>query len=80
MHQAPRVTVVKCLQANYGIDKPECISEVKEIYDQLGMRQVFEKYENDSQDRIAELIHKVSGDLPESIFFDFFHKIFKRKK
>ncbi|XP_055342189.1 farnesyl pyrophosphate synthase-like isoform X2 [Paramacrobiotus metropolitanus] len=70
----------KILETNYGIDKPECISRIKQVYEDLGMREVFLQYEEESAFRITELIEQLCGDLPQSIFLAFFQKIFKRQK
>ena len=67
-------------QKNYGVDNPESIAVVKELYRSLGLQDVYRQYEEDSAIRIKELIKSCSGHLPESIFETFFNKIFKRKK
>ncbi|GAU97933.1 hypothetical protein RvY_09151 [Ramazzottius varieornatus] len=68
------------LQDNYGIDRPECIQRVKDVYHELAMEKVYKTFEDESAIRIQDLIGKFSGSLPPSIFMSFFNKIFKRNK
>ena len=55
------------------------MDEVKDLYETLNLRQVYDEYEEKEYARIQEKIRLVEG-LPHAIFTDFLEKIYKRQK
>ncbi|NXD86912.1 FPPS synthase, partial [Halcyon senegalensis] len=68
------------LEENYGCKEPEKVAKVKELYETLGMRSVFQEYEESSYRRLQELIRKHATRLPQQIFLGLARKIYKRQK
>ncbi|NWU90642.1 FPPS synthase, partial [Upupa epops] len=68
------------LEENYGRKEPEKVAKVKELYETVGMRTVFQEYEETSYRRLQELIQQRSGRLPPEIFLGLARKIYKRQK
>ena len=67
------------MQENYGKDNADHIVKVKEVYKQLELESVFQKYEKDSYDSLTNLIQNQS-QLPEDVFMLLLKKIYKRSK
>jgi len=54
---------------------------VKQIYDELHIVEVYQHYEEESYQRISELIEKVNENLlPKDMFYKFMNRIYKRQK
>ncbi|KAI9143288.1 ERG20 farnesyl diphosphate synthase [Paraphysoderma sedebokerense] len=70
------------LESNYGRKDAKCISEVKKVYKELKLEQVFEKYEEESHQRIMGLINSIDKSLgvPPEVYISFMKKIYKRNK
>ncbi|NWX19756.1 FPPS synthase, partial [Aegotheles bennettii] len=68
------------LEENYGCKEPEKVAKVKELYETLGLRAVFQEYEESSYRRLQELIQQHSNRLPRAIFLGLARKIYKRQK
>ncbi|XP_068778508.1 farnesyl pyrophosphate synthase isoform X2 [Struthio camelus] len=68
------------LEENYGCKEPEKVAKVKELYETLGMRAVFQEYEEKSYQHLQELIKKHAKRLPKEIFLGLAQKIYKRQK
>ncbi|XP_025947286.1 farnesyl pyrophosphate synthase isoform X3 [Apteryx rowi] len=68
------------LEENYGCKEPEKVAKVKELYETLGMRAVFQEYEENSYQHLQELIKKHANRLPKEIFLGLAQKIYKRQK
>ncbi|CAM9470845.1 unnamed protein product [Ectocarpus sp. 8 AP-2014] len=64
---------------NYAIDEEAKIERVKELYRELKLEEVYDKYEEDTHKQIKELIAKVE-DIPHAVFHQFIDKIYKRSK
>lgn len=67
------------LISNYAINDKEKIKRVKEIYDELNLKEKFEEYEKISYEKLKEKI-KNQNQLPEDVFMTLLNKIYKRKK
>ena len=65
-------------QENYARDDAACIARVKAVYEELNLRDVFAKYEDDAYNKIQALI-KQTHAVPQKVFTLFLEKIFKRK-
>lgn len=71
------------LDANYGRKDPQAEARVKELYEKLGIRKLYEEYEEAAYRRIMRLIQAVpEGDttLKSPVFQVFLDKIYKRQK
>ncbi|NXL89612.1 FPPS synthase, partial [Alectura lathami] len=68
------------LEENYGRKEPEKVAKVKELYETLGMKAAFQEYEENSYQRLQELIKKHAKQLPEEVFLGLARKIYKRQK
>lgn len=71
--------VLGAMQGNYGKDSPDSIAKVKDVYKQLQLESVFQKYEQESHDSLTALIQK-QQQLPEDVFLLLLKKIYKRSK
>ncbi|XP_031568996.1 farnesyl pyrophosphate synthase-like [Actinia tenebrosa] len=68
------------IKENYGINSVQASSKIKDLYHTLNLKQVFHEYEEQSYQRILDLISKKSSQLPKAIFLEFVKKIYKRNK
>lgn len=66
-------------QENYGKDDEKAIANVKALYRDLDLEGVYKKYEQDSYDKLTELIYG-QGLLPPALFSAMLAKIYKRSK
>ena len=67
------------LENNYGSWDDKKVKRVKELYQQLGLPAIFEKYEEQSYAKIQTLLDKVTL-MPRQVFDMFLEKIYKRSK
>uniref|UniRef100_UPI00398EFBE5 farnesyl pyrophosphate synthase n=1 Tax=Pristiophorus japonicus TaxID=55135 RepID=UPI00398EFBE5 len=68
------------LEENYGSSDPEKTAKVKGLYEELDMRGVYQRYEEQSYQRLMGLIGQHCAKLPRDIFLIFAQKIYKRQK
>jgi farnesyl diphosphate synthase len=68
------------LQENYARRDAECVKRVKAIYVELGLPELYAKYEDESYTSLCQLIDSSSGSLPRDMFIAYADKIYKRKK
>ncbi|KAL1916091.1 uncharacterized protein VTP21DRAFT_6095 [Calcarisporiella thermophila] len=69
------------LEENYGRKAPEKVAVVKRVYQELQLEDVYRKYEEESYERISNLISKVDDSLvKKEVFTTFMKKIYKRTK
>ncbi len=69
----------KVLQDNYGNHDMKKVDKVKELYKELGMHDIFAKYEETSHSQIKALMNEVT-DMPKEVFEFLLRKIYKRSK
>ncbi|KAK9837863.1 hypothetical protein WJX74_006667 [Apatococcus lobatus] len=67
------------IEDNYGKDNADNIGKIKEVYRQLRLDEVFQKYESESYHSLTSLIQK-QNQLPEDVFMLLLNKIYKRSK
>ena len=67
------------MQANYGRQEPRYVTRVKELYEELHLKDLYHAYEQRSYDELVGMIEAVES-LPKSLFFEFCTRIFKRNK
>ncbi|KAI8800497.1 geranyltranstransferase [Cladochytrium replicatum] len=71
----------RALDENYGKKDSECARRVKEVYQDMGLRRVYEQYEERSYRKISGLIEAVDEKvLPRKMFTSFMNRIYKRSK
>ncbi|XP_041379787.1 farnesyl pyrophosphate synthase-like [Gigantopelta aegis] len=70
------------LKANYGKSDPVCVQKVKELYNELNLKELYHQYEESSYKQLMSLIeNKVKEtQLPPGMFQEFADKIYKRNK
>jgi len=77
------------LDANYGRKDAQCEARVKALYEEMGIRKIFEEYEESAYQRIISLIETIpekpsakEGEvvLKREVFKSFLDKIYKRQK
>ncbi|XP_054165527.1 uncharacterized protein LOC128963085 [Oppia nitens] len=70
------------IKENYGIKDGDCVQKVKEIYNELNIKDLYHKEEEMQYKDICKLIDemKTKSQLNSNIFTDFLAKIYKRQK
>lgn len=69
----------KIIEDNYGQWDEEKVANIKALYNEMGLKQLFEKYEEDSYEEIQAELKKVTA-VPQEVFTLFLKKIYKRSK
>ena len=69
----------KTLEANYGQWDEKKVKKVKQLYEELGIEQMFKDYEEESYLQIQAELEKVT-ELPKEVFELLLKKIYKRSK
>ena len=69
------------IEANYGKDDDACIAEIKRVYAELGLEQVFHEYEDRAYAETCAAIDAAcdGGSMPRAVFNMVLSKIYKRK-
>lgn len=72
----------KILEDNYAKSDPRNVEAVKNLYQELKIKEAYHEYEERMYQEICSDIHEVSkkSKLPAEIFYDFLAKIYKRQK
>ena len=70
------------LEENYGRKDPVKEARVKEVYEQVGLRQIYAEYEESTYQTLSAKIGAIpeTGALKREVFTSFLHKIYKRSK
>jgi farnesyl diphosphate synthase len=68
------------LEANYGRPSADCVANVKAVYKDLKLQQVYTDFEDRSYAELLQLIEDCSANLPRDMFIVYANKIFKRQK
>jgi len=78
--QRANISQKVALEANYGIDDPEKIAAVKQIYEDLKLKKIYEKYETEFYNDIKIHIQQTSltKGLPHEVFNNILEKLYKR--
>lgn len=69
----------KVLEKNYGQHDAEKIENVKKLYKELELKELFDAYEEESYRKIQSLVEEVR-DIPKEVFEFLLKKIYKRSK
>lgn len=67
-------------QACYGRHDDASVEKVKALYNTLQMPTLYQRYEDESYQRLQKLITSHAQNLPHSVFHNFAMKIYKRDK
>lgn len=68
----------KLLLENYGQDIESKIQQVKEIYVELKIPDIYENYERQTYKSISDHIQQMSPRLPKNLFTEMLRKIYLR--
>jgi len=68
------------LDANYGKTDPSCVAEVKAVYRDLGIQDVFLEYERTSYKELISSIEAQENESLQLVLKSFLGKIYKRQK
>lgn len=71
---------MQILKDNYGVKCQTSSEKVKQLYQELNLKNVYQEYEEESYKSILELISQKSENLPKEMFLEFVKKIYKRDK
>lgn len=69
----------KTLEDNYGQWDEKKVAKIKALYKDMGLKELFDKYEEESYAAIQEELKNVT-DMPQEVFTLFLKKIYKRSK
>lgn len=69
----------KSLEDNYGQWDDKKVTKIKALYDEMNLKTLFDKYEEESYIAIQNEMEKVN-DMPKEVFTLFLKKIYKRSK
>jgi farnesyl diphosphate synthase len=69
----------RVLEDNYGRHDAASVARVKKLYVEMGLEELFLKYEEESYARIQALLQQAQ-DLPTEVFEFLLRKIYKRSK
>ncbi|KAK3021540.1 hypothetical protein RJ639_046488 [Escallonia herrerae] len=65
---------------NYGKEDPACVAKVKELYNTLNLKGVFEDYESKSYKKLINFIEAHPSKAVQEVLKSFLGKIYKRQK
>jgi len=68
----------RLLEKHYGRDNPADVKVVKQVYEHIGIQNIFKKYEEESHIALLKRIDTVKI-MPKQVFTDLLAKIYKRK-
>lgn len=68
----------KILEECYGINDPEKVARVKQLYHDLGLQTTYSVYEEENYNLINTHIQQISRGLPHDLFFKILNKIYRR--
>jgi len=68
------------LWENYGKDDPEKIERVKKLYIELGLKETYNLYEEQTYNLICTHIRQMSATLSKQLFYDMVNKIYRRSQ
>ncbi|KAF1986579.1 ERG20 farnesyl diphosphate synthase [Aulographum hederae CBS 113979] len=70
------------LDSNYGKKDKDCEAKVKQVYDDMGLEQIYKDYEEKRVGELRTMIDNIdeSEGLKKEVFEEFLRKIYKRSK
>ncbi|XP_014606446.1 PREDICTED: farnesyl pyrophosphate synthase isoform X2 [Polistes canadensis] len=68
----------KILEACYGSENPEKVSQVKRLYNDIGLPNTYSIYEEDTFNLLNTHIQQISRGLPHDLFLKFLEKFYHR--
>ncbi|KPP60144.1 farnesyl pyrophosphate synthase-like, partial [Scleropages formosus] len=68
------------LQSCYGRNDEDSVARVKALYNTLEMPSHYRQHEEESYQRLVQLIERHAQNLPHAVFLNFAKKIYKRNK
>uniref|UniRef100_A0A7C8ZU09 (2E,6E)-farnesyl diphosphate synthase n=1 Tax=Opuntia streptacantha TaxID=393608 RepID=A0A7C8ZU09_OPUST len=70
----------KLLYENYGKQDPTCVAKVKQLYNELNLKDVFVEYESQSYERLVKSIEAHPSTAVQAVLKSFLAKIYRRQK
>lgn len=76
------IIIVMAKQKNYGKTDPVSVKVIKDLYNELKLKEVYAQYEERSYQEIMKLldVRLKETNLPRGMFQEFADRIYKRKK
>jgi len=71
---------IAIFQEYYGRNEEAAVLRIKQLYEEIQMKKLFEEYENSSLERLTDQISKISNEGLRSVLTTFLHFLFKRSK
>jgi farnesyl diphosphate synthase len=71
---------IENLQEHYGQTTASAEYEVKCIYDDLGIEELFYKYEDSTRQEILNMIRKIPRGIPQEPFLNALDAMYRREK
>ncbi|XP_072748540.1 uncharacterized protein Ndufv3 [Anoplolepis gracilipes] len=68
----------KILEECYGVSDPEKVECVKQLYNDLGLPNIYSKYEEEMYNLLNTHIQQISRGLPHELFLKLLDKIYRR--
>lgn len=69
----------KVLEECYGKNDPKCVRQVKQIYEELSIPDLYAEFEKDTYNNIMMLIEK-SDEIPAEVYLETVNELFTRGK
>jgi farnesyl diphosphate synthase len=66
------------IEQHLGKDNPESIQKIKQLYVDLGIKQIFDKFEDDTYAEITKKIEQAKDSVPPVLFTKILNKIHRR--
>lgn len=66
------------MEDNYGVNKPEAIARIKDLYEELQLPHTYSVFEETTYDLLRTQIQQVTRGLPHELFFKILDNIFRR--
>eukprot|EP01083_Nonionella_stella_P087988 244977_1 len=68
------------LKEHYGRNDATDVSKVKELFNELGMEEMYKNWETDQHDKLMNMVHECEGILPKEMFTVILDKLHKRNR
>ena len=63
---------------HYGVHDSDSVNKIRNLYEELGLPNMYAIYEEESYNLIHTHIQQISRGLPHALFFKFMDKIYRR--
>lgn len=66
------------MEENYGVNNPEAVAKIKDLYEELQLPHTYSVFEEATYDLLRTQIQQVTRGLPHDLFFKILDNIFRR--